>query len=250
MRQLRIFGLALVSVFVVAVMTAAAASAESMPLPLIHTALPGETYPLDLAGEVKSDGITLANSLTSLPATLVSILLLVKELTALGPASIDFSGVREFGSATKCNTVGDDEGIVLVPGAEFHFAYTSLSPGKVLETAKLILFSKFVIVCGVDEPVEVVVTGPLLSRFSEVPGNSANGGDSTEVQTVTHCSNATNGIQEISSYFTDSTIEVTKQLLLAVVSGMEPVNACLEIPGTLLLTVGAGSLATMFTVLL
>ena len=51
MRRLKVLCLALLSVFAVGVMTAAAASAESTPLPLIHTALPGETYPIDLGGK-------------------------------------------------------------------------------------------------------------------------------------------------------------------------------------------------------
>jgi hypothetical protein len=250
MRRFRLFGLVLVSLFVVGVMTAAAASAESTPLPLIHTALPGETYPIDLEGEVKSAGIKLANPVKALPATLVSILLLVNELTALGPASIDFTGVK---LETKfCHTPGDSEpeGAVLIPDAEFHMVYTSLSPGKELETAGLILFSKFVIICGEVKPTEFVISPPSMSRLSEVPGNSANGGDSTEIETATHCSNETNGIAELSSYFTDSSIEVTKQLLAVTVSGVGPENGCEEIPGTLLLTIGRNTLATMFTVLL
>ena len=54
MRRLKVFCLALLSVFAVGVMTAAAASAESTPLPDIYTALPGETYPIDLGGKLAS----------------------------------------------------------------------------------------------------------------------------------------------------------------------------------------------------
>ena len=51
MRRLKVFGVALVALFVVGVMTAGAAFAESTPLPQVHTALPGENYPLNLLGQ-------------------------------------------------------------------------------------------------------------------------------------------------------------------------------------------------------
>jgi hypothetical protein len=249
MRRFRLFGLMLVSVVVVGVVTVSAAFAESTPLPLIHTALPGETYPIDIGGKVVSNGIQIQNTSGLLPATLVSILIEAKELTALGPAKITFTGVNEPTNNVKCETEGAGEGTVIPPDAEWHMVYTALSPGHELETAGLILFSKFVIKCLGMIPLETVVTAPSLSRFSEVPGNSANGGDSTEIETGTHCT-AKKGFAEISSYFTDSSIEVTKQLLTASISGGAEEFSCEEIPGTLLLTIEPASLATMFTVLL
>jgi hypothetical protein len=252
MGRLKMFGLVLLSAFVVGVVTASAAAAESTPLPLIHTALPGETYPLDLAGEVKSNGIRLlASAAGVITATLVSILLLVNELTALGPALIDFTGAERLGN--KCRSLGDEAGVVLVPNAAFHLVYTSLSPAKVLETAALFLYTILSIDCGpaeMPEEEEDIASEQFMSRISEVPGNNTNSGDSTQIQTATHCSNIANGIQEISSYFTDSTIEVTGQLSLMRYNGGATLNACFEIPGTLLLAVGAGSLTKMFTVLL
>jgi hypothetical protein len=246
MRRFRLFGLALVSMVVVGVVMVSAAFAESTPLPLIHTALPGETYPIDIGGKVVSNEIQIQNTSGELPATLVSILIEAKELTALGPAKITFTGVNEPKNKEKCETEGAGEGTVIVPDAEWHMVYTALSPGHELETAGLILFSHFVIHCG---PLETVVTAPSLSRFSEVPGNSANGGDSTEIETATHCS-AKKGFAEISSYFNDKLEELTKQLLTASISGGAEEFSCELIPGTLLLTIEPASLATMFTVLL
>jgi hypothetical protein len=246
MRRFAVFGLVLVSVVVVGVVMVSAAFAESTPLPLIHTALPGETYPIDIGGKVVSNAIQIQNTSGSLPMTLVSVLLEAKELSALGPAKITFTGVNEPKNKEKCETEGAGEGTVIVPDAEWHMVYTALSPGHVLETAGLILFSQFTLHCGA---LETVVTGPLMMRFSEVPGNSANGADSTEIESATHCTTKV-GFAEISSYFTDSSIEVTKQLFSASISGGAEEFSCLEIPGTLLLTVEPVSLATMFTVLL
>jgi hypothetical protein len=245
MRRFRVFGLVSALVFVVGVVVVSTAFAESTPLPLIHTALPSEAYPIDLGGIVVNDGIQIENTSGVLPATLVSVLLEAKELTALGAVKITFTGVGEPVGSVKCETEGAGEGTVVVPDALWHMVYTALSPGHVLETAGLMLFSKLVLRCGASE---IVVTPPLLMRFSEVPGNSANGGDSTEIEAAMHCSSIS-GVQEISSYFTDSSVEVTKQLLSANLFGAsEP--ACLEVPGTLLLTVEPASLAAMFTVLL
>jgi len=245
MRRLKVFGLASVSLLVAGVMTAAAASVESTSLPDIRIALPGELYPLDLAGEVKSTGIKLQNEITELPAALISVLLLVSEFTSLGAALIDVGGVEIF--AEKCNTTGDGVGVVLVPNAEWHLVYTSLSPGKVLETAGLILFSKFIIFCGAAE---TVVTGPWMWRLSPVPGNNTNGGDSTAVEAASHCASGKPSVQEVLSYFTDSSSEVTGQLLKASIIGTESTRACWEVPGTLLLVVASNSTTKMFSVLL
>jgi hypothetical protein len=247
MRRLKVFGLLLVSLFVVGVMTAAAASAESTPLPDIHVALAGEAYPLDLAGEVKSAGIKLENEISKLPATLVSILLLVSELTSLGLALIDFTGVEEPVNKETCKTTGDGAGVVLIPNAEWHMVYTSLSPTHTLETAGLILFSKFIITCGA---LETTTTGPSMARLSEVPGNSTNGGDSTAIETASHCVAGKQGLAEVLSYFTDQLVELTNVLLKASISGGASTRACEEIPGTLLLVVASNSTGKMFSVLL
>ena len=226
----------------------AAASAESTPLPLIRTALSGEQYPLVVQGEARQTAegdIELSDSSAALPAEAVSILLFIAESSALGSALIDFAGVHE--GTEKCNTAGDASGVVLVPSGEFHLVYTSLSPSSTLETAALILFPKFIINCGL---LESTLESPLMARISPVSGNSANGGDSTGIELTAHCSNVANGIQAISSYYNDSSLELTKQLLKANMAGTGNENACEEIKPTILLTIAEGcSAAEMFTVL-
>ena len=254
MRRLKVFGVALMALFAVGVMTATAASAESTPLPLIHTALKGEVYPINLVALVeqeKENDIALANANSKLPAKDVHILLEAKELTALGQASIDFLGVHEEHAEAKlCNTLGDSEGVVLVPDAEWHLVYTALSPKEILETAALTLFSKFIIFCGAAE---TTVEGPSLGRVLDKP-ESGMENDSTDMEIHQHCSNLETGIQEISSYFNDKLELLEKQLLIANISGTGKANACEEIKKTLLLEIekgtAGGNSALMFTVLL
>ena len=251
MLRLKVFGVALVALFVVGVMTAGAAFAESTPLPQIHTALEKENYPLNLLGQktAESEGqIALENTTSELPAGTISVLLALSELGSLGTALVLFTEVHEEAAVggTKCNTTGDAPGVVLVPETQWHLVYTSLSPSSVLETAGLILVPKFTITCGA---LLTTTEGSNLGKFIETPGNSANGGDSTQIESVTRCSKPA-GTQEVSSYFNDNLEELTKQLLKANISGLGNENSCEEVAGTLLLEVEPGSNASMFTVLL
>ena len=248
MLRLKVFGVGLVALFVVGVMTAGAAFAESTPLPQVHTALPGENYPLNLLGQKTSavEGeITLANTDGEVPAGTISVLLALSELGSLGTALVLFTKVHEeHAPKVECNTTGDAPGVVLVPETQWHLVYTSFSP---LETGGLILVPKFSFTCGA---VITTTEGPNLGKFVEIPGNSSNGGDSTQIATNTHCSNRETGTQELSSYFNDSSLLETGQLLKANISGLGNSNSCEEVAGTLTLEVEPGSNASMFTVLL
>ena len=146
MRRLKVLGVTLVGLFAVGAMRVGAAFAESTPLPQIHTALPGESYPLNLLGQktAAAEGeIALSNTTFELPANTISVLLALSELGSLGTALVMLTGVGEPGEGAKCSTTGDASGVVLVPETQWHLVYTSLSPGKVLETAGLILVPRF-----------------------------------------------------------------------------------------------------------
>jgi hypothetical protein len=243
MRQLKLFGVALMALFVVGVMTAAVASAESLPLPLIHTALPGETYPINLGGHLEGKSLLRSESGT-LQGTEFSVLLNVAELTALGTAVIDFLGVEEPKEKVKCNTPGDSEanGAVLVPNAEFHLVYTNFAP---LEIGALTLFTKFTIECNHDA-LETTTTGPSTTRVNVGKGGTE--GDITDLEIISRCANTSTDIQEIPYYYNDSfSLEATT--LLANISGTGTKKSCELIEGTTLITPETGSLATMFTVL-
>ena len=254
MRRVKMFGVALVMVSAVGIATVSVARAESTPLPLIHTALKGEVYPINLVALVEQEqenDIVLANANSKIPIQDIHLLLEAKELTALGQATIDFLGFHEEGGSTKCNTTGDSEGVVLFPDVEWHLVYTGLSPSEILQTAVLILFSKFIIICGGF--LETVVEGPSLARLLDKP-ESGMENDSTDTELHWHCSNIANGIQEVSSYFNDKLELLTGQLLKVNIGGTGKANSCLEVKKTLLLEVekgaAGGNSALMFTILL
>jgi hypothetical protein len=243
MKRFRLFGVALMALFVVGIMTAAAASAESLPLPLIHTALPGEKYPLNLGGHLAGKSLLRSESGT-LEGTEFSVLLSAAELTALGSAVIDFLGVTEPKEKVKCNTPGDSEanGAVLVPNAEFHLVYTNFSP---LEIGALTLFTKFTILCNAGA-LETTTTGPSTTRVNVGAGGTE--GDITDLEIVSRCANLTTDIQEIPFYYNDS-FSLEGTTLLSNISGTGTKKACELIEGTTLITPETGSVATMFTVL-
>jgi hypothetical protein len=250
MRRRKVFCLALLSVLAVGVMFATAASAESTPLPDIHTALPGETYPIDLGGKTAVINQSLRNAVGGvLEGSETSVLLSALELTSLGLAVIVLLGVKEAISPNrKCGVVGSaqESGEVVFPNAEYHLVYTALSPGENLELAALVLFTNFPILCGpAMEAVEIPVRGPSMVRVNPTAGTA---GDGNALEIASHCSSITAGAQELPYYYNDQLERVATTLLINVLgAGFKP--GCEEIPGTILLTPETGSLATMFTVL-
>jgi hypothetical protein len=249
MRRLKLFcSMLVLSALSVGVMMVGVASAESTPLPDIHTALPGETYPIDLGGKLAS-----AEQLENAGGGLLvgaetSVLLSVLELTSLGLAIIVLLGVKTAGAQkANCANQGDLEetGEVVIPNAEYHLVYTALSPSAHLELAALVLFTRFTILCGrFTEPLEVVVTGPSMVRVNPTAGGTE--GDATDLEIALHC--VTTGVQELPYYYNDALERVATTLLLNA-GGVGAKQGCEEIPGTILLTPETGSLATMFTVL-
>ena len=248
MRRLRIFcSMLVLSSISVGVTTVGVASAESTPLPDIHTALPGETYPIDLGGQLESTQ-DLEDSLGQIPEwSKTSVLLSALELTSLGLAVVVFLGVKEAAAPNRrcANNGGTEEsGEVTLPNAEYHLVYTALSPSENLELAALVLFTKFTISCGhFAEPEEFVVTGPSMMRVNPTAGTE---GDATDLQLASHCS--ATGVQELPYYYNDQLARVATTLLVNALD-IGAKQACEEIPGTILLTPETGSLATMFTVL-
>jgi hypothetical protein len=211
-----------------------------VPLPAIQTALPGEVYPLNLGGSLRSLS-ELLSEVGRLSGKEVSVLLHVSELTSLGTAAIEFLGVEAPAEKSKCNTPGDSEanGAVLVPNAEFHLVYNSLSP---FELAALILFTKFTILCNMGL-FEVTVTGPSTARVV-VP--TPESGDNTSLQMSSKCFSRTMGQQEISTYYNSSFEPVPTTLLMNFGSGNK--KTCEFIESTLLLTPETGSAASMFAI--
>jgi hypothetical protein len=248
MRRLKLFCSVLVlSALSVGVTAVGVASAESTPLPDIHTALPGETYPIDLGGKLASAQKLENAGGGDFEGTETSVLLSALELTSLGLAVIVLLGIKEPVAPNHlCAGPGsaEESGEVVLPNAEFHLVYTGLSPSENLELAALVLFTKVTVLCGkFAEPFELVVTGPSMMRVNPTAGTE---GDATDLQLASHCVAA--GVQELPYYYNDALTRVATTLLVNV-QGIGAKQACEEIPGTILLTPETGSLATMFTVL-
>jgi hypothetical protein len=248
MRRTRTLPLALLSILAACVMTTAAASAESTPLPDIHTALPGETYPINLGGLLLSKNELQGSTGGVLEGTDISTLLEAKELTSLGHVFVEFLGVTEKAENHKCNTEGASEanGEIIFPNAEWHLVYTALSPAETLELGLLWLFTKFVLLCN-KGAFRTTVTGPLFSRMTTTPA-AGKEGDSTDIEIATHCLTTPKGMQELPYYYNDKLERVATTLLFNV-SGTGNVPGCEEISGSLLLMPETGSASTMFSVL-
>jgi hypothetical protein len=87
MRRPTVLAAVLMVTLVVGGAMVAVASADSTPLPEIHTALPTDTYPIKLEGKatqtVEGD-IALVNTATKIVSESLTVLYEVKELTSLG----------------------------------------------------------------------------------------------------------------------------------------------------------------------
>jgi hypothetical protein len=220
------------------------AAAGLTPVPLIFTALSGEGYPLNLGGSLKGTS-ELRSEAGTLSAKEFSVLLHVAELTSLGTATIELLGVEEPKEKAKCNTAGDSEanGAVLVPNAEFHLVYSSLSP---FELAALILFTKYTITCNLGA-LESTITGPATARIVTPTPEAGKGEDNTSLQLASKCANKTTDLQEIPAYY-NSSLELVPTTLLANIAGTGTKKACELIEGTTLLVPETGSAASMFAI--
>jgi hypothetical protein len=223
------------------------AAASAFTLPDMHTALPNETYPIVLSGEVKAEAgnekeIHLENEVSSIPATLVSVLMIASELTSLGSVQIDFTGLHENKKPLEtCNTEGDGAGVVLVPFAEYHLVDLGLEPN--LKLGLLILFPTFSVTC--KGGLKVKVEAPDLSAVDLVEE-----ADIESATALTHCKAGSPGIAANSSFVNEAGEQGKETALLKANFGAGNTNACEEITKPLPLTIEtAFSLAKMFTIL-
>jgi hypothetical protein len=250
MKRFRLFGLMFAVVLVVGVMTAGSASA--FELPDIHTALPGETYPIVLSGEAKAAAeseteIRLENEVNSLPAATVSVLLIASELTSLGSIGITFTKVHENNHPTvTCSTEGDGAGVALVPSAEFHAVdLNNTGVPATLKLGFLVLFPAFTVTC--TGGLKVKTEAPNLGAI-DIPTPGVEG-DIEGVTALTHCIAGKPGIAEQSSFVNDAGEQGKETALLKANFGTGNSSACEEIPALPLTLEPAFSLAKMFTIL-
>lgn len=154
MRYLKVVGVAVVATFALGLLATSA-----LALPDVHV-LSGESYPLHLNYSNATVGTKLVNTGGSkLTGEGLSLLLLWKELSALGTWEATFSKVKD--GTTPCNSANDAAETVLVSG-EVHVV--ELAPKKSNKAAVLYLFNEFEIICG---KVKVKVKGSALSNITD-----------------------------------------------------------------------------------
>jgi hypothetical protein len=181
MRRFKFLGLALLSVFAFAAMTAVSASASLPDVSLLS----GEKFPVDLHGTlVSADSLATVGG-SELTGTLVLLLLLLTELSALGEFIAEFTGVKE--KTNPCKTSGAASGTVVTKG-EWHLVLLvgGASYGIVF------LPSSVVIECGEPAKTKIHVKGAAVALVTKLKV----GEDQTEIGGVLEGSKGKNNITE------------------------------------------------------
>jgi hypothetical protein len=182
MRRFTFLGLALLSVFAFAAMTAVSASASLPDVSL----LPEEKFPVDLHGTlVSKDVLETAVLGEKLTGTLVVLLLLLAELSALGNFIAVFTGVKEktlpcktAGAATETvETKGEWHLVLLVGGTKYGIVF---------------LPSSVVIACGEPEKTKIHVRGAAVAEVTKLEL----GKDQTKLGGILEGSKGKNNITE------------------------------------------------------
>jgi hypothetical protein len=184
----------LVALFALSLIAAAFAttSAMALELPDVHI-LEGETYPVTGEGTVKGEDLFVLETELGekILAREIKIKIELSELTSLGIAVVDLTEtVEKKLGGTKCNTVGDAAGVVLING-EYHIVDISTSP---LTIAFLLLFPELTLECG---KVKVKVRSPLIASITKV----TSGTETTQFGIASKCSGK--GKQELREYLND-----------------------------------------------
>jgi hypothetical protein len=204
-----LFGLALTAV-----------SASALTLPDVSIVL-GGSYPLHLQGEVTTVRTTLGSaSGVTFEGKGASLLLLAKELSALGTFSFVFKEVGIPGGA-KCKTGTEPAGTVVLTG-EYHVVPLNLTG----TLAILFLISFLELAC---ETAKIKIRGKVLATILKA------GEEATQLTELGLDVEGVNGRQNVTSYYNDGGTLVDTNLESD--AGLEFVNADENIAGEIVLTV-------------
>jgi hypothetical protein len=225
MRRLKTLGLAVLAVFALAAVAASSASA----LPTI-TALPGETG-FNIKATTSAKGINIAELSTVFSAPITSAEVSLAASFASGASEGTYTATftnAEF-EGQKCNTLGDADGVILVPGT---VDLVTGWPGKVPAGAFLV-GGTLLIACGpLAKPVLVMqITGGALGHLIVT-----NGSEITSFKGAFKCVHVNNGWQELK--------ELTNELggliraILTANLGLGNESACEEVKEEVTLSLG------------
>lgn len=187
---------------VLALAVGAASAFATVNLPDISVTLAGGTYPIHLLGKTSAKTRVADAAGAVLEGAGATLLLLAKELSALGTFTSDFTSVEEPKTKDKCHTTGDAEGVMLSSG-EYHLVPLEVSGA--LPLGILYLISEFETTCtgGID----VLFRGNMLSSLEGI------GSESTELcGASTTLEGSETGKPDLSTYFNDGGTKITTKL--------------------------------------
>jgi hypothetical protein len=194
MKKLKLFGLTLVALCAMGLMTTSA-----FALPDVSLTLSGSAFPLHLSFAEAANATALETTAGGLlKGTGLKSEITITSLTALGTFKADFETVVD--GTKKCNTTSDAKGTVLTGGAT-HLVYTNLSP---LLLGILYEPTAFEIEC---EGTFIEIKGTILSSLNGI------GSETTELNSSSGKLTGTKGVQEIKEYYNDGGTKVKTQLL-------------------------------------
>jgi hypothetical protein len=187
-------------------------------LPTLLLLLTGETLPVEMKGENKTDKTKLETKLGELNGEGYLIQLhWTNSSSNLGAADLLFTEVEE--KTTKCNTSGDGTGLVLIENAEWHLVYILLDP---LQVGLLFLVPQFTIKCG---SISEKVKGSSITTVAPLGE-----GEHETFEGVSAC--LTNEKPSVTKYWNDEGEEVTSKLE-AEINGLGKFEeACENVEGT------------------
>jgi hypothetical protein len=198
--EMKRFKLAAVMLGALFALLAMAATASAVTLPDISVTLTGGTYPVTSTGSLSAATKLASASGVALEGTGVTLLLVTKELSALGTFTSDFTKVIDPNNSKECSTTGDATGVVLI-GGEFHLVpLENAAPSKL---GILFLVSEATITCGT---LEVVVRGNVIGSVNGI------GSEGTELTGFGGVLEGKEGKQNISEYFNDGGTKVKAKL--------------------------------------
>lgn len=200
MKRLKLVAVIMGALFALAMMASSAFAAVN--LPDVSVTLAGGTYPIHILGTSPAKTDLFDASGAVLKGEGVTLLLLTKELSALGTFTTDFTNVEEPKEQSKCSTPGDAKGVVLVSG-EFHVVPLEVSAA--LPLGVLFLVSEFEIKC--EEGLNPIIRGDTLSTLEDL------GTETTELTKVLGTlEGSESGEPALTSYFNNGGTKITVKL--------------------------------------
>jgi hypothetical protein len=220
MKQRKLLGLALLATLAASVTTAASASASLPDISLLS----GEKFPVDLHGTLVSKDILETAVLgEKLEGTLVLLLLLLTELSALGNFIAVFTGVKEKTNPCKTSgatkeeavTTGEWHLVLLVGGTKYGIVF--LPSSDVLECGEPTKTKIHVKGAGIAEVTKVTL-GTDLTKLGGILEGSKGKDNITEY--LNNSGSATKGIIETNfgTGFEQSMMSVTGEMTLEVLN--------------------------------